>query len=43
MPPFDPHNAFLHAITPIVDAFWSLVWGVTGSTITLPPVKFPSS
>lgn len=41
MPPFDPHAAFLHAITPIVDVFWSLIWSVAGSTITPPPVKVP--
>lgn len=27
---------FLQAIQPVVDIFWTLVWSVTGSTVSIP-------
>lgn len=32
-------EAFLHAITPIIDGFWTVVWSVAGSTISVPGVQ----
>lgn len=41
LPPVSPdlHEAFLHALTPVVDVFWTLVWSAVGSTITTPPLS----
>lgn len=34
------HNeAFLQAITPLIDIFWTVVWSAVGSTISIPGVQ----
>lgn len=30
------NNAFLQAMAPVVDIFWTVVWSATGSTISVP-------
>ena len=30
------NEIFLQAIQPVVDIFWTLVWSVTGSTVSVP-------
>lgn len=33
----------LRAIQPVVDIFWTLVWSVTGSTISVPRPMSPEA
>ena len=34
---------FLRAIQPVVDVFWSLVWSVTGSTVSVQRPNTPEA
>lgn len=35
------NTIFLQAIQPVVDIFWTLVWSVTGSTLSVPRPSAP--
>lgn len=43
MDSIDINNVILHAMTPIVDIFWSLVWSATGSTLSVPRPSAPDA